>query len=212
MCEPASMVVIKENGGYQVFWSKNSDSHEVIKEENSLEKLDVENVRGDYRMIPVEITPPDNDFRLPLDQWKFRAEVTPEWANLEDVEVACRIALKDWLAANVILPEQVVDEANKYYAAICGTVNHITGGTVNYIRGGTVNDITGGTVNYITGGTVNDIRGGTVNYYRGKIPTKITGHTTIINYGSLTPDILKSSKAVMIDRSSNTIKCFIGTD
>jgi len=101
-----------------------------------------------------------------------------------------------------------------------GTVEYIDGGTVEYIRGGTVESIHGGTVEYIGGGTVKSIHGGTVKsidggtveYIRGQFPSRVTGNATIINYGSLTPDILKSSKAVMIDRSQDTVVCYVGKD
>ena len=165
MCEPASFVVIKDNGSYIAYWSKNSDSHEVIKKENGLDKLDVDNVRGDYRMIPVEITPPDNDFRLPLKKWVFRAEVVPEWADMADVEVACRVQLKDWLSAKVVLPNEEKERINL---------------------------------------------GQIVPIY-GKVKS-ISGSAVITTYNNLSPDILKSSKAVMIDRSKDVVQCFVGKD
>jgi hypothetical protein len=92
-----------------------------------------------------------------------------------------------------------------------GTVKSIRGGTVKSIRGGTVKYIHGGTVEYIDGGTVESIDGGTVGYIRGQL-SRVTGNPTIINYGLLTPDILKSSQAVLVDRSKGTVVSYVGKD
>jgi len=255
MCEPASFVVIKDNGSYIAYWSKNSDSHEVIKKENGLDKLDVDNVRGDYRMIPVEITPPDNDFRLPLKKWVFRAEVVPEWADMADVEVACRVQLKDWLSAKVVLPNEEKERINLgQIVAIYGKVEYISGSAqveyisgsaqVKYISGSAqVKHISGSAqVKYISGSAqVKHISGSAqveyiygsaqveyisgsaqVEYIYGSAQVKhisgsaqveyISGSAVITTYNNLSPDILKSSKAVMIDRSKDVVQCFVGKD
>ena len=218
MCEPASFVVTKK----QVFWSKNTESHHEIITEFQLKE---QNVRKEYNLVCVEITPPDGDFTKPFSKWTYHLDTggydreKPNWYDAVDVEKRCRMHLKDWRKAKVVMPNQSIESINLgQIIAIYGTVNDISGGTVKYIRGGTVEYIYGGTVEYIYGGTVNDIRGGTVNnirggtvkYYRGNFPDRVSGNAIVINYGSLTPEILKSCDAVMIDRSNKIVKCFTG--
>jgi hypothetical protein len=311
MCRPASFVVTKD----RVYWSKASDSHEDIIRENDLKES---NIRSEIQFVRVEICPPDEDFRKPLDQWQFHTDqdLLPDWYVESEEEKRVRAVLPDWLRAKVILPEQSVDKVNGSVLAIYGTVESIDDGTVKYIHGGTVRSIRGGTVEYIRGGTVRSIdggtvrsidggtvesirsgtveyirggtvkyihggtveyihggtvksirggtveyihdgtvesihggtveyihdgtvkyidggtvkyihggtvrsirggtveyiRGGTVEYIRGQFPSRVNGNPTIINYGSLTPDILKSSKAVMIDRSKEPVVCYVGKD
>ena len=233
MCEPASFVITKD----KICWSKNSEFHEDIIAENNLK--DVANVQGEPVLVRVEISPPDMDFRLPIEKWVFRIDQQelPKWFVKKDAEKLVRKKCKEWLAAKVVLPEQKIKEiSGGQIIAIYGTVNDIRGGTVNDIRGGTVNGISGGKVNYIrggkvngisggtvnyirggkvnyiSGGTVNGISGGTVNYISGVLPKRITGNATIITYSALTPDILNSSKAVLIDRSKDTVVCYVGKD
>jgi len=231
MCRPASFVVTKD----RVYWSKSSDSHEDIIKENDLEES---NIRSEIQFVRVEICPPGGDFRMPLEKWRYKTDqdLLPEWYVESEEEKRVRAVLPDWLKSNVVLPDQSVAEIRKPMVAIYGTVKSIDGGTVGYIRGGTVESIRGGTVKsidggtvgyidggtvesidggtvkYINGGTVGSIHGGTVGYIRGQFPSRVTGNPTIINYGLLTPDILKSSQAVLVDRSKGTVTCFVGKD
>ena len=215
MCRPASFVVTKD----RVYWSKSSDSHEDIIKENDLEES---NIRSEIQFVRVEICPPGGDFRMPLEKWRYKTDqdLLPEWYVESEEEKRVRAVLPDWLKSNVVLPDQSVAEIRKPMVAIYGTVKSIDGGTVGYIRGGTVESIRGGTVEsidggtvkYINGGTVGSIHGGTVGYIRGQFPSRVTGNPTIINYGLLTPDILKSSQAVLVDRSKGTVTCFVGKD
>jgi len=183
MCNPASFIVTKD----RVFWSPNGDSHELIITENELKES---NIRSEIQFVRVEICPPDGDFRKPLDQWKYHTDqdLLPEWYVESEEEKRVRAVLPDWLKANVVLAEQTVTEIRKPMVAIYGTVGSIDGGTVE------------------------SIDGGTVGYIGGQFPSRVTGNPTIINYGSLTPDILKSSQAVLVDRSKSTVTCFVGKD
>ena len=176
MCQPASFVVTKK----EVFWSENSDSHELIIEEKKLKEMDV---RGNPTFVRIEIVPPNNDYRLPFKQWNYKLDqdIRPEWYDGEDVERRCRAKLKDWRKANVVMPREIVTSLNKYKAAVYGTIKSVCGGTIKYVCG--------------------------------RLPKNgIKGDVTLIAYNSLTPDILKSSKAVLIDRSGDTVKCYIGKD
>jgi len=97
-----------------------------------------------------------------------------------------------------------------------GTVNEVwDNGTVNRVRdNGTVNDVWGnGTVNKVWGnGTVNEVWGnGTVNEVRDNgTVNKVWGNGTVTTYNSLSDAILKSKRAVLIDRSSKKVQCYVG--
>ena len=89
MCKPASFVVTKN----KVCWSTKSDSHEEIIAEH---KLHADGVQGP-NIVRVEIVPPGDDFRLPLDQWIFKTDqyILPQWYDATDVESRARVALVD---------------------------------------------------------------------------------------------------------------------
>ena len=95
MCRPASFVV-RRNSVLQKPWC---DSHEVLKREAGI--LD----RGEpVDWVAVEVVPPDDDYRLPLDQWICRVDqdILPEWYNAEEAEIAVRATLPEWYATHVI--------------------------------------------------------------------------------------------------------------
>ena len=216
MCEPASFVVTKK----QVFWSENRDSHEIIIEENKLKEMDV---RKNPTFVRVEIVPPDRDYRLPFSKWNYKLDqdIRPEWYNEKDVEKRCRAKLKDWRKANVVMPNETVNEIKKPMVAVYGTIKYVRGGTmIKSVEGGTIKSVEGGTIEYVRGGTIKSVEGGTIkSVYGGTIesvygdfPKNVKGNATIISYGSLTRDILKSSKAVLVDRSKDTVVCYVGKD
>ena len=90
MCTPASFVLTKDS----IFWSKISNSHEDIIEEN---KLCADGARGP-NILRVEISPQDADYTLPLKSWKYHTDqdILPVWANVENDEKRTRLALKTW--------------------------------------------------------------------------------------------------------------------
>ena len=104
MSEPASIIITKGEGSYKAYWSEKTDSHVDIIKEFSLK--DVPNVRGEARLIPCEVVPPDGDFLVPLDKWKFKSDIRPEWADMAEVEKECRKALIAWVGARLVLPTQ----------------------------------------------------------------------------------------------------------
>ena len=197
MCEPACFVVTKK----QVFWSENGDSHELIIEENGLKEMDVHN---NSTFIRVEIVPPERDYRKPLRDWVYKLDqdIKPEWYEAKEVEERCRLYLKDWRKSNVVMPNETVSNLNKYKAAVYGTIKSV--------HGGTIESVNGGTIKFVYGGRIKSVEGGTIKFVHGDFPSQITGNTTIINYGLLTPEILQSSQAVMVDRSKETVACYVG--
>ena len=71
MCKPASFVLTKE----KAFWSKRDESHEAIIREFALHEG-----AGRINFVRVEISPPDNDFRVPRKQ--FSLNTCSTWARL----------------------------------------------------------------------------------------------------------------------------------
>ena len=178
MCQPASMIVTKT----KVYWSKNTESHHEIIEEFNLKEQDV---RGNYTLVPVEIIPPNNDYKLLLSEWNFSVDFVghkrdlPSWWDEKKAEKRVRLELKKWRKAKIVMPNEKVESIkSEQKVAIYGTVESIWGGIVKYIGG--------------------------------KIPVRITGNPTIITYSALSPEILKSSQAVLIDRTKDPVVCYVG--
>ena len=118
MCKPASFIITKTN----CYWSKNSDSHEVIIKENNLnDKLDPP------QLVRCEVAPHNNDFSATLDLWEFTTDqdILPIWYDANDAEAACRRELPNWLASNVILQNQAIDKCEKYIVACMGRIDMV---------------------------------------------------------------------------------------
>jgi hypothetical protein len=85
MCKQASFIITKE----RIFFSKISDRHSRILEEFG--------ITGEH--VAVEISPKDNDYRLPLKDWQFRIDSNfplPEWWNGKWGEQITREELPKW--------------------------------------------------------------------------------------------------------------------
>jgi len=165
MCEPASFVVTKK----QVFWSKNSDSHEDIIQEFDLKEMDV---RNNPTFIRVEIVPPERDYRLPFSKWNYKLDqdIKPEWYDEKEVESRCRACLKDWRKSNVVMPEETINSLKDYKAAVYGTIKSVYAGTIGYVYAGTIEYVSGGTIGYVDGGTIESVHAGTIkSVYAGTI-------------------------------------------
>jgi hypothetical protein len=146
MCTPASFVVTK-NG---VYWSRKSDSHEDIIEENGLSKLDRYDPCG---LVRVEITPPNMNFLLPISEWevKIDQDVLPEWYVHSDVVGQCMEQLPNWVKSKIIFPDDVVKVLRYNVVAIYGKVDCIRQGvSVVYILGDAV-------VHNAYGATIDDV-------------------------------------------------------
>ena len=184
MCNPASFVVTKG----KVFWSKTSDSHEDIIDEFELGNLDRE---FSMNLVRVEITPPDNNYQLPISKWVYSTDqdILPEWYDADKCEERARIALTDWIAEKVVLSGEVVEKLTTCKLFVFGTVREVWGGgTVQKVwDGGTVREV-------LDGGTVREVWGG----------------GTVITYTKLDTSILKHKDAVLIDRSGDTTVCYTG--
>ena len=193
MCEPASFVIVRENGGLRVLWDACiSESHEDIIDHFGLTET---NVRGETTLVRVEITPPLKDFAKPLSEWRFRLDqdIAPPWYDPEEAERCARAELPKWLAAKVVLPGQLVDAITgcRYIVAVCDSAT-----VENVCDNATVESVwDNATVESVwDNATVKNVfDNATVTY-----------HTT--------PDlsILHSGGAVLIDRSQSDVKAYVG--
>ena len=90
MCRAASFIVTRE---YKVFFHPTQDSHQQIIDYHKLHE-------GNNRInfVPVEITPPNNNFSLPFKKWEFATDLTetPDWYDKAKAEKAVRAELPEW--------------------------------------------------------------------------------------------------------------------
>jgi len=113
MCEPASFVVTKGN----VFWSRNTDSHEEIIREFDLKEM----VNRAVTLVRVEIMPPNRKFAAPPQEWQWHVDqdILPKWWDEKDAERRCRVELKAWIKAKVCTKGTAEVREGTYYA--CGS-------------------------------------------------------------------------------------------
>ncbi len=113
MCNMASFVLTRDH----VFWSRSSDSHEDIINEYGL----CEGIGASVRpnILRCEIKPPNNDYRLPVDQWVWYVDqdVMPQWHDAARDEARCRAALVEWEACKIHRNERV--ELTGVASAVC---------------------------------------------------------------------------------------------
>jgi len=136
VCTPASFIVTKK----EVFWSTKTESHRKIIAEYGLTE---ENCRGNFQLVPIQLVPPNRDYSLPLNKWKYSVDYLgfsrklPNWYNKKDVEARCRRALKEWRKAKIIRPKEKRKIINKdQIIAIYGRVESIYGqAKIMYICG-----------------------------------------------------------------------------
>jgi len=94
MCNPASFVILKSG---EVLFGKYHDSHEEIIRENKLTDTD------SVKFVRVEISPPNNNYRLPLTKWQYQRDqdLVPEWYNDKWGETLCQSALPRWAKTHI---------------------------------------------------------------------------------------------------------------
>jgi hypothetical protein len=150
MCNPCSMIVRKND----VLWSRLHDSHTEIRAEFSVpEETDAS---GRFiKAVAVEITPPDDDWNAPLDQWCFKVDqdLLPDWWDAADAERHVREVLPDWVAACLVRrgERRECAEGDSLIVADGGHVEPVRG-TIRQMSGNaTVSDV-------YDNATVSDVR------------------------------------------------------
>ena len=164
----------------RVIWGQ-TDEHSALIEQH---RLHVDGVHGP-NAVPVEITPLGGDMRRPLDEWTYRVDdgmedQLPKWYDADDAERRVRAELPRWVAARVVLP---------------GESRNVSTGENVYAYGDVFQVVNGGTVQEVNGG-------GTVQ--------RVYGGGTVIAYTKLSVDILEDATAVLVDRSGDIVKCYVG--
>ena len=123
MCQPCSMIVTCDN----VYWSRNHENHTKIIEEMNLKEI---GLAGKVEIVRIEVTPPNDDFTKPLDQWVFKTDQTddmlPNWYDAEKAEAAVREKLPAWLSAKIVLPGQERENHNSGEIIACyGKIHNV---------------------------------------------------------------------------------------
>jgi len=118
MCCPASLIVTK----HKVFWSRFSESHEdIIREFN----LHMDGARGPNG-VRVELSPAQQDFTAPVDEWSFRVDqdTLPDWWDPTEAEERVRKVVEDeWLKSKVLMPGELrCDINNRHLVAVHGEI------------------------------------------------------------------------------------------
>jgi len=216
MCEPASFVVTKT----KVFWSTKSEHHShIIAEHKLLEK----DVRGNFRVACVEITPPNGDLTLPFCKWVYHLDsrspqdVMPIWYDAKDVERRCRAKLKEWRAAKVVMPNekrvirdgQIVGVYGKVKASGSAIVRALNSAVVYALGSAIVKAFDSAKVEAYDSAIVEATDSAVVKAFDSAI-VEAYGSATIIAYNLLSPDILRSPQSVLINRSNKAVVCHIG--
>ena len=203
MCQPASFIITKD----QVFWGTKSDSHEEIIKEHGLH---ADGVRG-ANIVRVEIVPVGGDFRLPLDEWKYKLDQDekPKWYDAAECEARVRETLPRWLAAKIILPDQTIEEFEGNAVACYGTIREMRGSAQVGVMWGSAH------VGVMReSAQVREMwESAQVGEMRGSAQVGVMRDSaTIQAYTTIDPSILKSAGAVIIDRTGKYPVCHVGKD
>ena len=173
MCKPASFVVTKN----RIFWSKLSNSHEDIIEENNLN----DSTRSpDF--VRIEISPKDKDLTIPMKNWIFKLDqdFKPEWFDPKEAEIAARLELKSWRKCFIINRKSdkplIISEGEKY--VISGNII-VDGGYVKFYEK-SKGTVYGGVADFCnkSTGTVN---GGDINFFNYSTGTVNGGRVNFLN-------------------------------
>jgi len=200
MCRPASMIVTKD----RVYWSKQTDSHSEIRDEFSLPH---ETCAQRIKTVAVEIAPDDGNLARPIDEWVYRVDQgeVPKWYDAERDEGRVRAALKDWVAARLVLAGQEI-------TVFSGESVYVYGGTAKACGNATVKAGDNATVEACGNATVNAYDNATVNAYD-NATVGAWERSQVIAFSKLEPTILKSATAVLIDRSEHgKVRVFVGEE
>jgi hypothetical protein len=195
MCNPASFVATKND----VFWSKRSESHEVIIRENALP-----DGGPTVHIIRLEITPPCRDFTAPLERWEYRVDdqdVLPTWYDAESVEARARRALRLWHKHKVVVEGSVHRRDSQTYVSGNATVKASGDTTVEAFVNTTVLAYGRATV-WAYGATVKAYQGATVWAYDATV--EASGGATVDASGDATVEA--SGRAIVVASGDATVE------
>ncbi len=214
MCKPASGVFTK---GHKAFWSKYSDSHEIIIEEH---KLNADGIRGS-NIVRFEIAPPNGDMSAPLDQWQYHLDdgmdaCLPDWYDVVEAEKSARKMLKGWANQKIISGYVSELSDGEYYLIGTARIGRMSGtarigsmsGTARIGRmSGTARiDCMSDTAS--VGSMYETARIGSM--YETASVGRMSGDVTVITYIKMDLGCIVSANAVVVDRSCVPPKTYIG--
>ena len=208
MCNPASIVITKD---YKCWWSpETSESHSDI-----IEKFELyEDGSKGPNVVKVEITPPDNDFAAPLDQWLFKVDpdILPDWWDAEKGEAAARKELPNWLVKKVVLPgqERAVKACEYIIAYGNSTVKAYGNSTVKASGNSTVEASGNSTVKAYDNSTVEAYDNSTVKAYDNSTVEAYSNSTATRANFSNAKLTSAGNDVVIIDRTQSPPVCHVG--
>jgi len=198
MCNSASFIVTQND----VLFSKYSDSHEDIISEN---KLNDKTKKPDF--VRIEISPKDNDYRTPMENWIFKTDqdFLPEWFNIQEAEIACRDKINEWAKTHIIRKDtRIPTEFTKLNLIILSgnvTIDTVSAG---YVRSYNTSKIT---INTLSGGYVLSYDTSNVT-----IDTVSGGDVRSCDTSNVTIDTVSGGDVRSCDTSKLTINTVSGGD
>jgi hypothetical protein len=132
MCQFASMVLDKEHE----YYLSTSNSHSDIIEHYKLREIHPNGI--DANILRVEITPPGDNPKAPIDQWNYRVDqdIMPQWFEPAECENRARAALARRAAEERWLCDEIGSQVTVGYAgtATAGARGTATAGYAGEIR------------------------------------------------------------------------------
>jgi len=186
MCTFVSIVLTKDNA----FWALH-DNHSQIIADNKL----VETVAGRVTLVRIELTPPNNNYSAPLDQWRYRVDqdLLPEWYEPDATEERARRAFCE-LAAKRILREGKHEVCEGSYVVVdSATVTAYGRATVTAYGRATVTAYDSATVTACDNATVTADGNATVTAY---------GRATVTAYGNATVTACDNATVTACDNAT----------
>jgi hypothetical protein len=133
MCNFASFVLTKTHE----YFSLTSNNHTDIIEQHKLREMHPNGIVA--AILKVEITPPEDDPRAPLEKWDFviDQDIRPEWFDDEDAEKRTRAALARRATDERWLVDEICDAGHSSTVGYAGTATAGDAGTATAGYAGT---------------------------------------------------------------------------
>lgn len=203
MCEVKSMILLKD----RVYCPANTDSHSKM-----LNDLGIKDDRLQADFVKIEITPPNDDFFAPVEDWLFSVDqdYTPDWYVPELDKKRAVEALEVWANTHIFVGKNDFEIAGdeffhikncKNVAVKNATVKAFGKSTVVAYDNSTVKAYDNATVVAYYNSTVVAFGNSTVEAYNSST-VKAFGNTTVKAFGNATVKAFGNSTAVISTCSS----------
>ena len=193
MCEAMSGIIAADR---IVRWSDTDESHYTIVIQHKLHEGPSYRVGG-ANFVAYEYSPPDRDFRLPLDQWVYRVDDAfplPDWYDEAECKALALEALPKWIAQKIVLPGESREVTNGHIVACYGSVvardsSHVVARNSSRVDARDSSHVVAWDSSHVD--AIND-------------------SATIQAYTAFDLAALKSPQAVLIDRTRDVPVCYVG--